>query len=207
MPVHPPTLPPNLHNLLSSLRAPIFLTNHNPTCARLGTKYLKKPLMGPRLMEYYPKPLPSFRSLNVKFANLTGQPEYTSKSWAYPSLPKDQIVPEGWIEAERKKEAKGGMFFDAREHRRMEKVERRKRIGKGAPRKGECARRVLLTIRTGEKSADGQEEVIYIWLFCTLLFYTGQRIYPMYTLPDIPFQPILLRPRMAFDLVWRTVIS
>jgi hypothetical protein len=50
---------------------------------------------------------------------------------------KKDDVPAGWTEVERKVEAQGGMFMDQREVDRVEKVVRRRRMGRGVPKKSE----------------------------------------------------------------------
>ena len=42
---------------LQRLRCQIFQTSYNPTSVRTGAKYLRAPLRGPAMVEYYPKPL------------------------------------------------------------------------------------------------------------------------------------------------------
>lgn len=59
----PPTLT-SVHTLLSSLRSGIFQTAHNPTAARTGAKYLRRRLVGPSAVRYYPR-MPKLSTLNA----------------------------------------------------------------------------------------------------------------------------------------------
>jgi hypothetical protein len=66
----------SIHNTVSAIRSQIFNTIHNPTNARTGAKYLRKPLRGSAIVKYYPK-LPKLATLNSrlpnnKYANWTG---------------------------------------------------------------------------------------------------------------------------------------
>ncbi|RXK37966.1 hypothetical protein M231_04752 [Tremella mesenterica] len=56
--------PSQLSSLLSSIRAPIFNTIHNPTNSRLGNKYLRRALRGPTMVEYSGQAMPSLKTLN-----------------------------------------------------------------------------------------------------------------------------------------------
>lgn len=75
-----PPVPANLAETLSKVRSDIFLTLHNPTGARLGTKYLRKQLKGPAIARYYPHSiLPRFKNINKlspynPYANWQGVP-------------------------------------------------------------------------------------------------------------------------------------
>ena len=161
MPFTPPFLPPSLPSLLSSLRSPIFQTQHNPLSLRLGTKYLRRRLRGPSMLTYYPT-LPSLRRLNLQtphnpYANwqglhpssllggvegqqgpgeeLEGKGADRGRSWKAKVLMGKKVVEDGWEEMER---AKGsGWVWDEKEDARVKKVARRRRIGKGPPKKGE----------------------------------------------------------------------
>ena len=57
-------IPGTVHNLLNSVRSPIFLTNYNPTNARLGNKYIRRALVGPAMNKYYSKPDHRLKKLN-----------------------------------------------------------------------------------------------------------------------------------------------
>lgn len=66
----------SIHNTVSALRSQIFSTIHNPTNARTGAKYLRRPLRGAAVTRYYPK-LPKLATLNAqigsnKYANWSG---------------------------------------------------------------------------------------------------------------------------------------
>lgn len=66
----------SIHNTVSALRSQIFNTIHNPTNARTGAKYLRRPLRGAAVVRYYPK-LPKLATLNAqigsnKYANWSG---------------------------------------------------------------------------------------------------------------------------------------
>ena len=50
-------VPKSIHQVLDQVRSKIFLTNYNPTGARLGNKYLRKKTVGHHVVNYYP-PLP-----------------------------------------------------------------------------------------------------------------------------------------------------
>ena len=149
MPFNPPVIPRSLPSLLSSLRAPIFQTQHNPTNLRLGTKYLRGRLRSPSMINYYPT-VPNLRRLNKqnpfnKYANWQGlKPErllaetperWRGKPWAAKMLMGTEVVENGFEEMERVQGA--GWLWDEKEDARVKKVARRRRIGKGPPKKGE----------------------------------------------------------------------
>jgi len=58
----------SVHNTVSAIRSQIFNTIHNPTNARTGAKYLRKPLRGSAIVKYYPK-LPKLATLNSSLPN------------------------------------------------------------------------------------------------------------------------------------------
>lgn len=190
----PPPLPPqSLHNLLTSLRSPIFLSSHNPTSARLGTKYLSKPLAGPSITKYYPTQLP-LKALNAqvpwnKYANWQGLPIAQLVARDGKSKSVSGQMKEKWIEKDREWIAKpvigrentevgfkgvkrvegAGWLWDKEEDRRLKKVIRRRRIGKGKPKKGESAFVILgwdgmlMLGRSGEEISDEGEEMSVVW--------------------------------------------
>ncbi|WVQ78987.1 hypothetical protein IAT38_001079 [Cryptococcus sp. DSM 104549] len=124
-----------LHSLLSSLRAPIFQTLHNPTNARMGTKYLRRRLIGPAVASYYPQMVtrnPPNRVLNR--ASPSNPFHRTEEIKAF----ERQFEPVGWKEARRS--APTGFLKDPVEEKRVRKVEARRRLGKGPPKKGQGKR-------------------------------------------------------------------
>lgn len=151
-------MPPNLHNLLSSLRSPIFNTISNPTSARMGTKYLRRRLRGPTVASYYPQLTNPFPKLSLLNKNI---PENPFAGWDGSKLPsviktkkgkvlyeniewqnegamlrKDEVVERGFEEVARRKGL--GWLEDPIEQKRIVRVARKKRFGKGPPKKGEC---------------------------------------------------------------------
>ena len=162
MPFLPSALPNNLTSLLSSLRSPIFQTQHNPLAQRLGTKYLRRRLRGPSLTEYYPS-LPNLRSLNRQAPNniysnwqglvqpeslLVGKRSHDQEgvvAWRAQVVTGREVVPDGFDEVERVGGA--GWLWDEMEDARLTKVARRRRIGKGPPKKGGFGMRNLIVVR------------------------------------------------------------
>lgn len=148
MPFLPPAIPANLPSLLSSLRSPIFQTQHNPLSLRLGTKYLRRRLRGPSMLTYYPE-VPCLRRFNLqnphnKFANWQGlKPAILpasgkgegGRAWKAKALMGKEVIEEGFEEMIRVKGA--GWLWDEKEDARVTKVARRRRIGKGPPKKGQ----------------------------------------------------------------------
>lgn len=65
----------SIHSTVSALRSQIFNTIHNPTNARTGAKYLRRPLRGAAITKYYPK-LPKLATLNAQI----GSNEYANWS-------------------------------------------------------------------------------------------------------------------------------
>ncbi|EIN09651.1 hypothetical protein PUNSTDRAFT_113081 [Punctularia strigosozonata HHB-11173 SS5] len=65
------TIAPSRLAALTRLRCSIFQTSYNPTSARTGAKYLRRRLIGPALLKYYPEELDipqalrEFRELKV----------------------------------------------------------------------------------------------------------------------------------------------
>jgi hypothetical protein len=170
----PPTIPSNLPTILSSLRSSIFGSFSNPTGSRTGAKYLRRRLVGPSLLRYYPKSLnlsalnaatpynryanwegfnpATFQQISTARAGSQGQVEkWGEMTWRSSGMQKiGAVTEEGWKEVERVKGA--GWVDDARERVRAEEVMMRKRAGKGPPKKGEWVRaglRVSLT-RVGQ---------------------------------------------------------
>ncbi|KAK6908882.1 hypothetical protein L486_01473 [Kwoniella mangroviensis CBS 10435] len=152
---------PNLHNLLSSLRSPIFQTLSNPTSSRMGTKYLRRRLRGPSIASYYPQltnPFPSISALNRThpsnpFAGWQGNPLPSSLTttnsgkvimenpvWKNEGnmLRNSELVDEGFEEVTRKRGL--GWLADGNEVKRAERVRMRKAAGKGPPKKGQGRR-------------------------------------------------------------------
>jgi hypothetical protein len=151
-------IPSNLPNILSSLRSSIFQTLSNPTSARTGSKYLRRRLVGPSLIKYYPK-LPSLRVLNSAtpfnpYANWEGLPaglfqqravakdgtpgqtdKWGEMSWRSREQMLVDPVEKGWQEVTRVRGA--GWVDDARERLRAEEVQVKRAAGKGPPKKGE----------------------------------------------------------------------
>ncbi len=166
MPFTPPALPSNLPTLLSSLRSPIFQTLHNPTSSRLGTKYLRHRMRGPSMVDYYPV-VPSLNRLNNPksyniYANWQGLPQpndllsardkerkgeerVAGLRWRARVLTGKDVTEGGFEEMERVKGA--GWLWDEKEDGRVKKVARRRRIGKGPPKKGESGRMSGLDLR------------------------------------------------------------
>jgi hypothetical protein len=171
-PACPPSIPANLHQTLSLVRSQVFQTVYNPTGARIGTKYIRKALKGPRITNYYLEPTPSPKKFNTLLKETEkrleekwvsrGGDKREAERWRLD----EQIAP-GYVEVMNKPEAWGveGPMWDPREEYRKSKIEFRKSIGKGRPAKGEsCAADAvwidLLMRRRGEAdTGPGQEEV------------------------------------------------
>ncbi|KAL7422484.1 hypothetical protein Q5752_003132 [Cryptotrichosporon argae] len=146
--------PPNLASLLTSLRAPIFNTLPALTNARTGTKYLRRRLRGPSVLAYLPR-APALTALNAsvpwnKYAGWRGD---AANSEARGMLPAGQVVEDGFVEVERRARAgppgtnkKGaerelaGWVDSEAEKVRFDDVARKRRIGKGPPKKGQGRR-------------------------------------------------------------------
>jgi hypothetical protein len=58
----------SIHKTVSAIRSQVFNTIHNPTNARTGAKYLRRPLRGAAVTKYYPK-LPKLATLNSQLPN------------------------------------------------------------------------------------------------------------------------------------------
>jgi small subunit ribosomal protein S33 len=144
MPPAPPTIPANIHQVLSSIRSSVFLNVHNPTGARLGTKYLRKGLAGPALLNYYSKPVPKPAALDRQFNHHVRQSEaaFLKSGGDVREIERwkreGQVAP-GYIAAPNLPQAQNakGIFWDEREDARLRFVERRQRLGKGTTPKGE----------------------------------------------------------------------
>lgn len=139
-----------LHNLLSSLRSPIFNTVAVTSNARTGAKYLKRRLRSPGALLYAVQP-PSIKELaNDKMFRgweglaRPGEPGYNHQ------LPANMVVPpsvEGFefVEVERaarpgprsQKKYASRWIEDIDEYIRFDDLDRKKAAGKGAPKKGE----------------------------------------------------------------------
>jgi hypothetical protein len=146
---------PNLTQLLSKLRAPIFNTMAVADNARTGTKYLRRRLRGPSILNYVLQPrMPSLRALNAnvphnQFYGWDGAARADGKASFH--LPPSQVVAEGWEEvatlpkpgsqARPADDFKlSGWVEDGREFMRFEDVARKRKLGKGPPPKGEFRR-------------------------------------------------------------------
>lgn len=146
--------PPNriimasIHSTISALRSRIFDTIHNPTNARTGAKYLRRPLRGAAITKYYPK-LPNLARLNAqiasnRYANWAGvtASSLEKKEGAVIAArqlgTQEEMVGAGLTEVERRQGA--GWLEDERERVRRTEVELRHKLGKGPPKKGtsEC---------------------------------------------------------------------
>lgn len=53
-----------LSHAMSNTGASIFQTSYNPTNVRTGLKYLRKNLLGPAMVQYYPPLAPKISTLN-----------------------------------------------------------------------------------------------------------------------------------------------
>ena len=78
----------------------IFETVYNPTNARTGAKYLKKALVGPKIVDYY--------------GEIQGMPRIAQLAKVFPEMG----------------------LVDHNEQERLERIEMKKRRGKGPPKKG-----------------------------------------------------------------------
>jgi hypothetical protein len=145
----------NLTTLLSQLRAPIFNTLAVESNARTGNKYLRRALRGPAVLDYVPQPrTPSLKALNSpkgwnQFHGWNGAPIHGDRP--SPHLPRHLAIAEGWKEvrsrgkpgpknlrpADAKFAQPAGWVEDPREYVRFKDVARKKRLGKGPPKKGE----------------------------------------------------------------------
>ncbi|WVO17167.1 hypothetical protein L204_104859 [Cryptococcus depauperatus] len=126
----------SLHNLLSSLRSPIFQTLSNPSSARMGTKYLRRRLRGPAVVSYYPQltfPFPKLSKLNKNV------PSNPFAGWDGKSLPTVLRNGKGRVVMENVEWKNEGAMFKASEvvEEGFKEVPRRKEeIRKGASQEG-----------------------------------------------------------------------
>lgn len=143
-----------LSQLLSKLRAPIFNTIPATSNARTGTKYLRRRLRGPAVLNYHPMTsMPNIKTVTAntpwnKYYGWDGAVRCDADKRPSYHLPPDQVVAPGWTEVTRKP-APGTMalppkartpskwLVNPREYTRFEDVQRRLKIGKGPPKKGE----------------------------------------------------------------------
>jgi hypothetical protein len=151
MPPTPPTIPANLREVLSLVRSSVFMSTHNPSGSRLGTKYLTKPLRGPAILSYYPVAPPKVSTMNKRFAAEQARLEKNYLEGKGPHKQKGDIalvnqwksegqVAPGYTAVGNLPEALDvdEPFWDQREDDRLRRVEARKRLGKGPPKKSEC---------------------------------------------------------------------
>ena len=114
----------SIHNTVSAIRSQIFNTIHNPTNARTGAKYLRKPLRGSAVVKYYPK-LPKLATLNSslpnnKYANW-GISAGSSSRLRTKAI--ESEIPEGEVQAaEVEKESEGSVRSVARQLRTSEEI-------------------------------------------------------------------------------------
>jgi hypothetical protein len=139
---------PQLTQLLSQLRAPIFNTLPVVSNARNGAKYLKRRLRGPSIINYAPQlSMPSIKFITSnKAMNPYAGWEGNGLNSSY-MLPKDKLVPEGCVEIERSVKpghnardpnaARAPWLVNPREEERFADVARKRKLGKGPPKKGE----------------------------------------------------------------------
>lgn len=143
----------NLHNLLQTLRSPIFNTVATTSNARTGAKYLKRRLRAPAALAYVPH-MPSIKGLNRNekwnvYAGWDGLAQPGQPGHEH-QLPQHMVVPPpmGGLEFEeversakpgppRLEKKLAGWIEDRQEYIRFDDVARRNRLGKGPPRKGE----------------------------------------------------------------------
>ena len=156
----------SIHNTVSALRSQIFNTIHNPTNARTGAKYLRRPLRGAAVVNYYPK-LPKLATLNAqiasnKYANWSGlasgslkkqkqvegateaattnkesSTEATSTSGSVVSRPLGTMEEMyGAGFSEVERRPGAGWVEDEKERVRRMETELKHKLGKGPPKKG-----------------------------------------------------------------------
>ncbi|KAK0525749.1 mitochondral 37S ribosomal protein S27 [Tilletia horrida] len=116
---------------LRDLRTTLFEQTHNPLRARTGAKFLRAPLVGPRITQYYPPQLSlgEVRRFLLDPARLQELDE------------QDRV---GAYMVSRR------MVLSPYEVQRLEDVARRKALGKGPPKKGE-GRRAAMKNKSGKK--------------------------------------------------------
>ncbi|ORY34703.1 hypothetical protein BCR39DRAFT_514053 [Naematelia encephala] len=160
----PPSTPQALHNLLSSLRAPIFNTHHNPTNARLGTKHLRRPLRSLARLDWYPAPL-NYRRLNGLtpfnnyFAKIPGLSSIQGKGWGNEPVDRDRSTSiqnpfrgdGGEDETTIPRVHGAGWLWDEKEDYRIQYNLRRAKVGKVKPKKGFGRRSQMGKGKTGKK--------------------------------------------------------
>lgn len=157
--------PPSLTSILSALRAPIFNTLAVENNARTGTKYLRRRLRGPGVLNYIRQhraipPLNRFVKWN-KYAGWDRLDRPDGKA-NYHLPPHEAVIP-GFLEVERHPkpgtaDKPNGWIEDGDELARFEDVNRKRKMGKGPVKKG-----ALVSRRAKSSRGDGArrgEEVI-----------------------------------------------
>jgi small subunit ribosomal protein S33 len=122
--------PSTILRSLAEVQAKVFQTTPprplgEPSSVRTGAKFLRKRLVGPSMLKYYPPTL-SIKTVN-SFLTAPGMPLHR-KTWQAPDGTKRRGL------------------IHSKELQRLEDVERKKAIGKGPPKKGEL---ILFVLRIG----------------------------------------------------------
>ncbi|KAK0543981.1 mitochondral 37S ribosomal protein S27 [Tilletia horrida] len=116
---------------LRALRASLFGQTHNPQNLRTGAKFLRKPLVGPGMLSYYPP--------EIKLSEV--------RSWLLDPIRLGRLSPEQRMASAL---VSTRMKYTLDELQRLEDVARRKALGKGPPKKGQ-GRRAAMKNKTGKK--------------------------------------------------------
>jgi small subunit ribosomal protein S33 len=132
--------PSQVLRAIAEAQSKVFSTTPPPPIGqeslRTGAKYLRKGLVGPSMLKYYP-PILNLRSFAPMFPELATYNEETGKMKT--------------------------VLQDSKEVQRLLDVERRKAMGKGPPKKGECRQYKVrgsitlmphVSIRRGKESND-----------------------------------------------------
>lgn len=133
--------PPQVRELLTQLRAPIFNILPTLTNERTGMKYLRRRLIGRPTVNYF-QALPRLKPLNY---DVPGNPY---NGWdGSGAAHQAEVVAPGFVEAERRgrpaltftgeNDQRAGWIEDADEYVRFKDLFKYKRKGKGPPKKGE----------------------------------------------------------------------